>query len=123
MVQIVSVIKNKRIENNKGSFLFNGRYVYLLISTDRDVLLRLGSLSLRNNCILNLTFCNLVSNIRLLFQAELYRVNKAFDKAEPLYLKAIDILEETFGPEDIRYTMIIKQSRQSITYFHHVKES
>ncbi|KAH7533243.1 hypothetical protein FEM48_Zijuj04G0109600 [Ziziphus jujuba var. spinosa] len=38
----------------------------------------------------------------LLFQAELYRVNKAFDKAEPLYLKAIDILEETFGPEDIR---------------------
>ncbi|KAL6001334.1 hypothetical protein ACLOJK_007068 [Asimina triloba] len=34
--------------------------------------------------------------------AELYRVRKAFDKAEPLYLEALDILEESFGPEDIR---------------------
>ena len=41
----------------------------------------------------------------LLLQAELYRVQKAFDKAEPLYLEAIDILEEAFGPEDVRYVM------------------
>ncbi|KAA3458400.1 kinesin light chain 3 isoform X1 [Gossypium australe] len=34
--------------------------------------------------------------------AELYRVKKAFDKAEPLYLDAIRILEEAFGSEDIR---------------------
>lgn len=107
----------------KVLYYFNGRYENLLILMYRNVLLRLGFLSLGNNCILNLTFSNLVINIRLLFQAELYRVNKAFDKAEPLYLKAIDILEETFGPEDIRYTMIIKQSRQSITYFDLVKES
>ena len=42
----------------------------------------------------------------LFFQAELHRVNKAFDKAEPLYLQAIDILEQTFGPNDVRYSMI-----------------
>ncbi|MQL90765.1 hypothetical protein Taro_023368, partial [Colocasia esculenta] len=35
--------------------------------------------------------------------AELYRVQKAFEKAEPLYLDAINILEEAFGPEDVRY--------------------
>ncbi|KAI3784422.1 hypothetical protein L1987_43521 [Smallanthus sonchifolius] len=35
--------------------------------------------------------------------AELYRVKKAFDKAEPLYLEAINILEESYGHEDIRY--------------------
>ncbi|CAK9164067.1 unnamed protein product [Ilex paraguariensis] len=35
-------------------------------------------------------------------QAELYRVKKAFDKAEPLYLEAINILEESFGLDDIR---------------------
>lgn len=46
----------------------------------------------------------------LLFQAELYRVNKAYNKAEPLYLDAISILEESFGPEDIRYTMDILQT-------------
>ncbi|GKC78708.1 kinesin light chain 3-like protein, partial [Tanacetum coccineum] len=34
--------------------------------------------------------------------AELYRVKKAFDKAEPLYLEAISILEESYGHEDIR---------------------
>ncbi|GAU22418.1 hypothetical protein TSUD_123050 [Trifolium subterraneum] len=34
--------------------------------------------------------------------AELYRVKKAFDKAEPLYLEAIKILEESFGPDDIK---------------------
>ncbi|KAI6687250.1 hypothetical protein NL676_024078 [Syzygium grande] len=34
--------------------------------------------------------------------AELYRVMKAFDKAEPLYLEAVNILEESFGPQDIR---------------------
>jgi hypothetical protein len=38
----------------------------------------------------------------LSFQAELYRVRKEFDKAEPLYLEAINILEESFGPDDIR---------------------
>lgn len=38
----------------------------------------------------------------LLFQAELYRVKKAFDKAEPLYLEAINILEESYGPDDVR---------------------
>jgi N-glycosylase/DNA lyase len=37
-----------------------------------------------------------------LYQAELYRVKKAFDKAEPLYLEAIKILEESFGPDDVR---------------------
>lgn len=42
-------------------------------------------------------------NFQLLsFQAELYRVKKAFDKAEPLYLEAIKILEESFGPDDVR---------------------
>ncbi|XP_031396886.1 uncharacterized protein LOC116207909 isoform X3 [Punica granatum] len=35
-------------------------------------------------------------------KAELYRVMKAFDKAEPLQLEAINILEDSFGPEDIR---------------------
>ncbi|XP_056173061.1 uncharacterized protein LOC130139651 isoform X2 [Syzygium oleosum] len=34
--------------------------------------------------------------------AELYEVMKAFDKAEPLYLEAVNILEESFGPQDIR---------------------
>lgn len=44
-----------------------------------------------------------ISVILLLsFQAELYRVKRAFDKAEPLYLEAIGILEESFGPDDIR---------------------
>ncbi|KAL6323876.1 hypothetical protein AAG906_005873 [Vitis piasezkii] len=38
----------------------------------------------------------------LFLQAELYRVKKLFDKAEPLYLEAINILQESFGPEDIR---------------------
>ncbi|KAG2406368.1 uncharacterized protein HKW66_Vig0056240 [Vigna angularis] len=36
------------------------------------------------------------------FLAEFYRVKKAFDKAEPLYLEAINILEESFGPDDVR---------------------
>lgn len=36
-------------------------------------------------------------------QAEIYRVKKLFEKAEPLYLDAIQILEESFGPEDVRY--------------------
>ncbi|KAJ8427808.1 hypothetical protein Cgig2_029222 [Carnegiea gigantea] len=35
--------------------------------------------------------------------AELYRVRKSYDKAEPLYLDAIKILEESFGPEDVRF--------------------
>ncbi|KAK9049824.1 hypothetical protein SSX86_031206 [Deinandra increscens subsp. villosa] len=35
--------------------------------------------------------------------AELYRVKKACDKAEPLYLEAVNILEESYGHEDIRY--------------------
>ena len=35
-------------------------------------------------------------------QAELYRVRKEFEKAEPLYLDAINILEEAFGKDDIR---------------------
>ncbi|KFK23037.1 hypothetical protein AALP_AAs65234U000100 [Arabis alpina] len=34
--------------------------------------------------------------------AELYRVKKEFDKAEPLYLEAVSILEEFYGPEDVR---------------------
>lgn len=34
--------------------------------------------------------------------AELYRVKKAYDKAEPLYLDAIRILEDSFGPDDVR---------------------
>lgn len=50
------------------------------------------------------------SFLLLLFQAELYRVNKAYNKAEPLYLEAISILEESFGPEDIRYIMVVKQT-------------
>lgn len=50
------------------------------------------------------------SFLLLLFQAELYRVNKAYNKAEPLYLEAISILEESFGPEDIRYIMVIMQT-------------
>ncbi|XP_048633339.1 kinesin light chain isoform X1 [Brassica napus] len=35
-------------------------------------------------------------------KAELYRVKKEFDKAEPLYLEAVSILEEYYGPEDVR---------------------
>ncbi|CAL9211336.1 unnamed protein product [Musa hybrid cultivar] len=35
--------------------------------------------------------------------AELYRVKKAYEKAEPLYLEAINILEDTFGADDVRY--------------------
>lgn len=45
-------------------------------------------------------------------QAELYRVKKAFDKAEPLYLDAISILEESYGHDDIRY--IVHYACQSI---------
>ncbi|KAH7557027.1 hypothetical protein JRO89_XS11G0031400 [Xanthoceras sorbifolium] len=41
--------------------------------------------------------------------AELYRVKKAFDKAEPLYLEAINILEDSFGPEDIRLTVVVQR--------------
>ncbi|KAJ4706906.1 Kinesin light chain 3 [Melia azedarach] len=41
-------------------------------------------------------------NYSLYFRAELYRVKKVFDKAGPLYLEAINILQESFGPEDIR---------------------
>ena len=44
------------------------------------------------------------NSLLLLFQAELYRVKKEFHKAEPLYLEATNILEESFGPEDIRYS-------------------
>lgn len=40
-----------------------------------------------------------------ILQAELYRVKKEFKKAEPLYLEAINILEESFGPVDIRYNL------------------
>lgn len=29
-------------------------------------------------------------------------MRKAFEKAEPLYLEAINILEESFGTDDIR---------------------
>ncbi|KAF6150805.1 hypothetical protein GIB67_020888 [Kingdonia uniflora] len=36
------------------------------------------------------------------FHAELYRVRRAFHMAEPLYLEAINILEESYGLEDIR---------------------
>jgi hypothetical protein len=36
-------------------------------------------------------------------QAELKRVRKQFEEAEPLYLETIGILEESFGPDDIRY--------------------
>lgn len=35
-------------------------------------------------------------------QAELYRVKKDFEKAEPLYTEAINILEEYFGVNDVR---------------------
>uniref|UniRef100_A0A804PAE5 Tetratricopeptide repeat (TPR)-like superfamily protein n=1 Tax=Zea mays TaxID=4577 RepID=A0A804PAE5_MAIZE len=34
--------------------------------------------------------------------AEFYRLKKEHVKAEPLYLEAIEILEESFGPDDIR---------------------
>ncbi|OVA01125.1 Dak phosphatase [Macleaya cordata] len=42
------------------------------------------------------------SLLSILVQAELYRVKRAFDEVEPLYLEAINILEESFGSEDIR---------------------
>lgn len=44
--------------------------------------------------------------LRSTLQAELYRIRKTFDKAEPLYLEAINILEESYGPDDIRYMML-----------------
>ncbi|CAO2820320.1 unnamed protein product [Amaranthus hypochondriacus] len=34
--------------------------------------------------------------------AELYRVQKLYDRAEPLYLDGISILEEAYGPDDVR---------------------
>ncbi|CAM0948814.1 unnamed protein product [Alopecurus aequalis] len=34
--------------------------------------------------------------------AEFYRLRKEYEKAEPLYLEAIEILEQSFGPDDIR---------------------
>ncbi|ERM95869.1 hypothetical protein AMTR_s00060p00127160 [Amborella trichopoda] len=34
--------------------------------------------------------------------AELYRIRKEFEKAEPLYLEAIDILDKSLGCDDIR---------------------
>lgn len=40
--------------------------------------------------------------IFFLLQAELFRVKKDFDSAEPLYVEAINILEENFGINDIR---------------------
>ncbi|RZR78632.1 hypothetical protein BHM03_00004045 [Ensete ventricosum] len=43
------------------------------------------------------------SDRELICEAELYRVKKAYEKAEPLYLKAINILEDTFGADDVRY--------------------
>lgn len=47
-----------------------------------------------------------------LLQAELYRVKKEFKKAEPLYLEAINILEESFGPVDIRYNLNFHLARK-----------
>jgi len=41
-----------------------------------------------------------------LCKAELYRVKKEFDKAEPLYLEAVSILEEFYGPDDVRWEII-----------------
>lgn len=38
-------------------------------------------------------------------QAEFYRVQKLYDKAEPLYLDGISILEEAYGPDDVRYVL------------------
>lgn len=35
-------------------------------------------------------------------QAEFYRLKKKYEKAELLYLEAIEILEESFGSNDIR---------------------
>jgi len=35
--------------------------------------------------------------------AEFYRLRKEYEKAEPLYMEAIEILEQSFGPDDIRY--------------------
>nr|BAK02344.1 predicted protein [Hordeum vulgare subsp. vulgare] len=35
--------------------------------------------------------------------AEFYRLRKEYEKAEPLYLEEIEILEQSFGPDDIRY--------------------
>lgn len=46
-------------------------------------------------------------------------MTKAFDKAEPLYLEAINILEETVGRDDIRYdtiTIKCKRERASLLY-------
>jgi hypothetical protein len=36
-------------------------------------------------------------------QAEFYRLRKEYEKAELLYLEAIEILEESFGSDDVRY--------------------
>jgi hypothetical protein len=44
-----------------------------------------------------------ISNIILSPQAEFYRLTKEYEKAEPLYMEAIEILEQSFGPDDIRY--------------------
>lgn len=46
--------------------------------------------------------CMEVSNSMLKLQAELYRVERMFEKAEPLYLEAIEILDVTLGPGDLR---------------------
>lgn len=41
-----------------------------------------------------------------ILQAEFYRLKKEYEKAELLYLEAIEILEESFGSDDIRYIWI-----------------
>ncbi|GJZ18760.1 kinesin light chain 3 isoform X2 [Tanacetum coccineum] len=52
--------------------------------------------------------------------AELYRVKKAFDKIEPLYLEAISILEESYGHEDIRWVpnVVVAHGKEGIEVFH-----
>uniref|UniRef100_A0A453IM30 Uncharacterized protein n=1 Tax=Aegilops tauschii subsp. strangulata TaxID=200361 RepID=A0A453IM30_AEGTS len=39
--------------------------------------------------------------------AEFYVLRKEFEKAEPLFLEAIEILEQSFGPDDIRITLCL----------------
>lgn len=59
-------------------------------------------------CTLEDDICVHIILLFLTFQAELYRVKKLFDKAEPLYLEAISILEGSYGPEDIRYNILCR---------------
>jgi tetratricopeptide (TPR) repeat protein len=49
----------------------------------------------------------LISSLNIL--ADVYRGNGKFDKAEPLYLRALQLLEKARGPEDASLTPVLNE--------------